>query len=47
MECKGIISQPLGNDVLGALMAQIDAFAQDMKSDNDAFWSDMDILWEI
>ncbi|XP_047256072.1 uncharacterized protein LOC124888828 [Capsicum annuum] len=40
MESKGTTSQPLGNDALGALMARLEAFSRDMKSDHDALRND-------
>lgn len=36
MESEGTTSQPLGIDVIGALMARIDALGREMKSASDA-----------
>lgn len=48
MESKGITSQLLGNDVLGDLMARIEALGRDMKGEIDAMRrdvkSDMDAM---
>ena len=44
METEGTTSQPLGNDIMGALMAQIEALSREMKSGNDAIRSDMDSM---
>ena len=44
IETEGTTSQSLGNDVMGALMAQMEALCREMKSGNDAIRSDMDSM---
>ena len=44
MEFEGPTSQSLGNDVMGPLMAQMEALSREMKSGNDAIRSDMDSI---